>query len=310
MKIRQRRSVVTDVSDRNSPASRGSKLVTLFYVAVWASVLGGAAYIAADQLFFYEVPGIVQVEATTVSTPRAGTVMHLAVDEGSHVREGSILATIAPTAICDPPAPTHRLNVQADLEHARGERTRARASLADKRSRLDRWRRDEALELDPGHTAVRRQLERDIEGLEERLAALGDRIRVWTSELDSIAGFDRGEACRPFEVEAPFAGTVAALYGSAHESFRDGEPLLAIRPAEPEVRVFAYLDPDTYESVVPGKTVRVDFPDGTISDGVVEATLAAGEQFSEKKWDGYQPVAAVLLARVRPTSEAEASLWR
>ncbi|MCG8468817.1 MAG: hypothetical protein MJB57_11525, partial [Gemmatimonadetes bacterium] len=49
---------------------------------------------------------------------------------------------------------------------------------------------------------------------------------------------------------------------------------------------------------------------GTISDGVVEATLAAGEQFSEKKWDGYQPVAAVLLARVRPTSEAEASLWR
>lgn len=312
MKLRNRKSVVTNLPEGTAPVSRGARVTQWLYFLVLGGLLLYLGQFLLDRLLYLEARGQVEVAKTRIAPERAGVVGRLSVVEGQAVAAGDLLARLEPAREClpEPDPRLQRLGYDLALNRERlaliGQEVAAKERT---RARLDLRR---ALEIDESRRREALTLERDLDALGREARLLEAEIALQQDALTTAAegALPVDEACRPLPLHAPFPGRVVAVLAREHEYLERGQVALILAAADAPVRVEAYPAPDQVARWPVGREVTVVLPDGRSNRARVEAVPSAAYEFPERQWRDYQPAAAGPRVHLPPPDAAVARLWR
>jgi len=200
----------------------------------------------------------------TVTAPIAGRLLRTELDEGDRVKEGEVIARIAPS-------PQDQRTValaEANLAAAEARYEAAGASLEEATSVLARNRgelaRREQLFADQLTSAEEVQVFRQlVTAGESRVAAAQANVRAARSEIESarsfLIGVDSTGHGEPeiVEVRSPSDGTVYRVFEENERVIQSGEPIISVSNRD---RLEIVVDLLTQEAVrvEPGDPVRVN----------------------------------------------------
>ncbi len=310
MKLRNRQQVVSFGQEGTAPASWAPRVTTLLFYGVLASILIYVAFYTANRLLNFRADGLVTTLTTSVASTLEGRVTEAPFAAGDTVREGDLLLTVAPGLACQLPDASRRdaLAMDIRLDGARmevlGERieaVRERATDIDSRA---------ALELDTELRRERTGLDTELFDLETDRRLLALEIQLKEQTLRETVPRASDTRCLPEFVHAPFDATVHAVHHEVYSVVNAGEPVLSLKALHPPVVVMAYADPRILPSLFPGKSVKVEFPDGTEATGSISAVRAASESFAQLDVNDYRLLESQILIEVVPANPNEAERWR
>lgn len=313
MKLRNRKGLVNHLPEGQAPVRRAPQLTRWLYFGLLFFVLGYLGYLVAQYLLYVEVRGQVEVDKTQVSPTRGGQLRDMVITEGVTVQAGQQLAAVDPDARCAPTEPDPRLaKLDYDIRLLDGRLNLQRQQLQQLRAERRRYDLRRALEMDGSRY-------RDLAGLERELDKLRLDIRLGDEELhlkrDTRAQLaaepppPRVE-CEPEILVAPFAARVITVHRRNHEYAGRGQPVLTLEALDAPVQIEAYADSRQYARWQAGDHVRVLFPDGSNSKGIIDAVQSAAYNTPARQWDDYVPVEARLRIHLRPADKGASRYWR
>jgi multidrug resistance efflux pump len=143
-------------------------------------------------------------------------------------------------------------------------------------------------------------LEREKEELNDRLAALQNAAAA------PLAGHIGGASAT---IRAPLEGRVALFYTEAGRFCPKGTSLLALAREPGQMRINGYFPLEAHPRVKPGTPVRIAFPDGYRSTGIVARAYPTALPEAVKVTHKYVPVEVALKVEIHPTTDADARHW-
>lgn len=313
MKVRNRRSVLISGDEGRAPHPVGIRVAKWLFIGAVVGVLAYVAFYVQDRMRHFRTPGLVVAEVTPVAPSRDGRVAELPFSTGDAVARGDLILVVEPGIACAQPDTLRVVNLQLDADLARARRNVVDAQIATRERRMQALAERAGLEVDGGYRAERNQLETEMEDLR------GDRY-----VLDiQIAGLDRAIAefsqdvvsedtrCYPDEVYAPFNGTVYEVHAAAFSVVRAGDPVLSLKADEPDVRILARVEPELVPSIFKDKSLRVTFPDGTLSVGRVDTVYAAPTAIAPLDLGEYRLLDGEVVMEIVPDpAQRDAAFWR
>lgn len=143
-------------------------------------------------------------------------------------------------------------------------------------------------------------LTREKKELKSRLAALKNQAGSPLSGQISGAGAT---------IRAPLDGRVALFYTEVGRFCPKGASLLALARKPGQMRINGYFPLDAQPQVQPGAQIRIDFPDGYRTTGIVARAYATALPEPVKVTHKYVPVEVALKVEIHPLTEADAKRW-
>lgn len=314
MKLRNRTSYMTKLPEGEPPRRRGPNLTRRLYLLLLVGLVLYLAFIAFDRLFYLHGWGQVEVEKIAISSARGGRIDALAVREGQQVAPGELVARIAAPKRCEPEQDPRlqRLLMDAQLTQSKlavltGELQRKRAE-AREQTQLRR-----ALEIDNRNNREARQTAEDIAQLQQEVAIHSRRLQIERDQADALrlelASKPEPLECLDEELRAPRPGIVSHVSNAPTEVVDRGETITTLIPHDGQVRVEAYLETTDLDGVEVGKPMQVQFPDGHVSAGVIEAVQSSAYRSTQREWDGYTPLSSRVLVHVVPADPDQRQRW-
>ncbi len=304
MKLKNRKtSYLTGLPEGQGRQSWGARLLRWIYFAVLLALIifiGRYVYLRWSQ---FEGYGEVVIERITIAPLRSGRIARLA-EAGDQRLAGEFLAEIRPLEQCRAAPQPELLRIERQIAVKQAELDSLRQQWQDfnRQSTLRR-----ALEIDPGRSSALRQLPYQINLARQALVS----EQRYLEKLRLLeAAREVPTACQPENLVAPYTGTVVQVFKNAHETIQAVEPLLAFEPEQAGVFIEGYLSKYDIESLVPGKSARIVFPDDTEAKGVITDIESAAEVFARPKWLDYEPVDSPVKVRIEPLAREQAGRWR
>lgn len=316
MRLRNResgQSVVSEAPEGESPSPRRARITMWLYGLFLLGIVGLAIWYAVYTYYHYDGPGQIRVQRTVMSPERAGRIQEIVPKEGEAVLRGDSLMLVEPGRSCEP---TGVSLVERDLRENQqraqllGQRIQdLQQQLARKRRELARLRERKVLELQ--NTEPRRnQLEEDIYRIQDEIDQLRLQRRQALANTDQLAGVSTNPACAPFVVFAPHNGRVHRVHEGEFTVVDAGTPVMSLTRPSPPVVTLAYLDRDLTGYVHRDDSVSVRFPDGSVTQGVVQETYSSAQDFVEVKYDIYEPYSTQLLVEIAPANQRVKERWQ
>ena len=293
-----------------APSSWAPRLTTLVYYAVSAGILLYVGFYVANRLLNFQADGLVTTRTIPIAPTREGRVAELPYDTGDTVRAGALLARVTPGLACQAPDSSRpeALQLGIRLDRARLEVLGEQIEGVRKRTAgLEAWA---ALELDMELRRESARLQAEILDLETEQRLLTMQVQLKEQALRETAPRAPDPRCQPDLVYAPFDATVHAVHHDVYSVVNSGEPVLSLKALIPPVVVVAYADPRVLPSLFPGKSVEVEFPDGTEATGMISAVRAAAQSFVRLDVEEYRLLGSQVLIEVVPADPGESERWR
>ncbi|MFW5837315.1 MAG: HlyD family efflux transporter periplasmic adaptor subunit, partial [Desulfovibrionaceae bacterium] len=186
-----------------------------------------------------------------------------------------------------------------------------------KREQLEALKEREQLEralevrLDDDTETVR--LKREVEQLGYQI----DEVRAelaneqdYLANLRRMAGLEQpGTAPSSITLTAPADGKVAAIFKGLRDYLRKAEVLMAISPKGAKPRIRAVFPPDALDSLAPGRTALLSFPDGIERQGVISDVYALSSQRKSVPAPASGETPAKVEAEIRPMTPEHYDFW-
>jgi multidrug resistance efflux pump len=110
-------------------------------------------------------------------------------------------------------------------------------------------------------------------------------------------------------IRAPLDGRVALFYTEEGRFCRQGASLLALAREHGQMHINGYFPLEAQPQVKPGAQVRIKFPDGYRTTGIVARAYATALPEPIKVTHNYVPVEVALKVEIHPTTDADAQRW-
>jgi multidrug resistance efflux pump len=205
-----------------------------------------------------------------------------------------------------------RYRQERTLELRRHDPQEARA-LEARLADLDHGADSARIQLDALRLHRDARIQSEIESLRTREALLvrekqelNDRLAALQNAAAPLAGHIHGASAT---IRAPLDGRVALFYTEAGRFCRKGASLLALARAPGQMRINGYFPLEAQPRVKPGAQVRIAFPDGYRSTGIVARAYATALPEAVKVTHKYVPVEVALKVEIHPTTDADAQQW-
>jgi hypothetical protein len=108
---------------------------------------------------------------------------------------------------------------------------------------------------------------------------------------------------------SPIEGIITRLYLHQYETALKSEPVVSMHKNY-NLTIKAFFDQENLQEIREGDIFKIEFPDGTISMGVLKrfyfATYAMPEEFQKK----YEPTTRAISADIFPLNDEEAKKWK
>lgn len=143
-------------------------------------------------------------------------------------------------------------------------------------------------------------LEREQQELNSHLTAL--KNQAGTLLTGQISGASA-------TIRAPLDGRVALFYTEEGRFCRKGAGLLALARTPGQMRINGYFPLEAQPQVKPGAKIRIAFPDGYRTTGIVARAYATALPEPVKVTHKYVPVEVALKVEIHPTTDADAKRW-
>lgn len=314
MRLRNRTSYMKTLPESEPPRQRGPSITRRLYLLLLVGLALYLAYIGFDRWFFLHGWGQVEVDKIAIGSARGGRIGVIAVHDGQQVAAGQLLARIDAPERCQPEQDPRlqRLLMDAQLTASRLEVLRVQ--LKDKQARLAQFGRlRRALEIDTGNSRELRQMTDEVEQLQQDVTVTSRRLAIEGQQAEELRRTLAQKAlpseCVAEELRAPRDALVLHVGNVAAEIVDRGETIATLIPADAAVRVEAYLETDDIENVYVGKPIRVDFPDGEVSDGVIESVHSSAYRSAQRQWNGYTPLSSRVLVNIVPAQPQQRERW-
>lgn len=309
MRIRNKKSTVSEAPEGESPTPARSRITVWLYFLVLGSIVVGVLWYTIYWFLHYDGSGQIHVERTVISTQRDGRIEKLWPKDGDTVGAGDPLARVDPGTACTPPEGSSLREQRRQVRENRLRLRNLEQRLSRKRQELERFQKGTALELEQ-NPQRRAQLQEEIVRLRDEIEMLRLRVQLGRRAADSLAAQPTVDPqCQPFVVSAPHAGRVYQVFQSAFAVVDAGTPILSLVSDSSSAVVLSYLDTEMLGNVRAGDTVTVTLPNDTKSRGVIERLYSSAQEFAEIKRDGYRPLPSQLLVRIVPVRPSEGRRW-
>ncbi len=313
MKLRNRKGLVNHLPEGQAPVRRAPQLTRWLYFGLLLFVVGYLGYLVLQYLLYVEVRGQVEVDKIQVSPTHGGQLRELTVTEGMTVHAKQRLAVVDPDARCAPTEPDPRLaKLDYDIRLLAVRLALQRQQLRQLHAERRRYDLRRALEMDGSRYRDMADLVRELDKLRLDIRLGEEELQLKRATREQLAAEPpppRPE-CQPEDLTAPFAARVITVQRHNHEYAGRGQPVITLEALDAAVRIEAYADSRQYARWQAGDRVRVLFPDGTDSEGVVEAVQSAAYNTPARQWDEYVPVEARLRIHLRPADRNASRHWR
>lgn len=145
--------------------------------------------------------------------------------------------------------------------------------------------------------------------LRMKIAAIKNEVEPMQHYLDALQhGDDAGSLTE--QLTAPIDGEIQAIFKVAGEQTAPGEPLLALRAPTAQVTVHGYFSEEQLPILSDRKKVKIIFPDGSTSQGVISNHYSIASSYREKLKNEYIPIKSAVLVEIIPGDNGEEARWR
>ncbi len=314
MKLRNRKSYITNLPEGSAPENVRPKITQLIYFAILGSIVAYILTIVGGRLLYLDTRGQVEIEKTLISSARGGNIASLAVREGQQLRKGDLIARIDAVKQCIPVQNKALYKLQLDI----GLNEKRLALLKAKQAELARMQRGgqlrRALELDRESVDFGKQYWRERNKLASDLAMTSKELELQRKQLNDMerrAGTQIVDPeCQDEIIRAPFPARVQVVRRRVREFANRGDAIVILTRNEAPVRIEAYFTEDELKHLNLGKKIDVTFPDGVESIGVVSAVYSSAYSVPEREWKGYRPLTTGVRAHLYPIDDNEKQNWK
>ena len=314
MKLRNRKSYITNLPEGTAPVSVKPKITQLIYFSILGLIVAYLVYIAVGRLFYLNARGQVEIEKTLISSTRGGHISTLKVREGQQLQKGDLIVRIDALKQCIPEEnrQLQKLRLDIGLNEQRIVLLKVKQAELAKLQRGGELRR--ALELERESVAYGRQFWREQNKLASDLALTGKELELQRAQLKRLEKNMRNQIvpseCRAEVIRAPFAARVQVVRRRVEEFAKRGEAIVILTRNHAPVRIEAYFTEDELKYINMGKQIDVTFPDGVESTGVVKAIYSSAYSVPEREWKGYRPLTTGVRVHLFPINKNEEIHWK
>jgi multidrug resistance efflux pump len=158
------------------------------------------------------------------------------------------------------------------------------------------------------------RIQSEIESLRTQAALLSRERQALNSRLtalESQAGSPHSGRISGASVtiRAPLDGRVARFYTEKGRFCPQGASLLALAREPGQMHINGYFPLEAQSQVQPGARIRIKFPDGYRTIGIVARAYATALPEPIKVTHNYVPVEVALKVEIHPSTDAEAQRW-
>jgi len=314
MKLRNRKSYITNLPEGSAPVSVKPKITQIIYFSILGLIVAYILSIGIGRWFYLNARGQVEVEKTLISSARGGHISSIGVIEGQHLKKGDLIVRIDPLKQCVPEEnrPLQKLRLDIALNEQRIILLKARQAELDKLQRGGELRR--ALELERQSMGYSKQFWRDQNKLTSDLALTARELELQQVQMKDMEREVRNQIvpaeCRAEVIRAPFASRVQVVRRRVQEFAKRGEAIVILTRNQASVRIEAYFTEDELKYISLGKQIDVTFPDGVESVGVVKAVYSSAYSVPEREWKGYRPLTSGIRVHLFPLNKSEKMNWK
>jgi len=314
VKLRNRKSYITNLPEGTAPANVKPKITQLVYFSILGLIVAYLVYIAIGRVFYLNARGQVEIEKTLISSARGGHISSLRVIEGQQLKKGDLIVRIDAIKQCTPEInrPLQKLRLDIALNEQRIELLKAKQAELDKLQRGGELRR--ALELERESVSYGKQFWREQNKLASDMALTGKELELQRVQLKDMEKNMRRQIvpaeCQAEVIRAPFSARVQVVRRRVQEFAKRGEAIVILTRNQGPVRIEAYFTEDELKYISLGKQIDVTFPDGVESTGVVKAIYSSAYSVPEREWKGYRPLTTGVRVHLFPINENEKLHWK
>jgi len=314
MKLRNRKSYITNLPEGSAPVNVKPKITQIIYFAILGLIVAYLISIGIGRWFYLNARGQVEVEKTLISSTRGGHISSIKVIEGQHLQKGDLIVRIDALKQCVPEEnrPLQKLRLDIALNEQRIILLKVKQAELDKLQRGGELRR--ALELERQSTGYGKQYWRDQNKLTSDLALTAKELELQQGQLTNMEKEIRNQIvpaeCRAEIIRAPFASRVQVVRRRVQEYAKRGEAIVILTRNQASVRIEAYFTEDELKYISLGKQIDVTFPDGVESVGVVKAVYSSAYSVPEREWKGYRPLTSGIRVHLFPLNKSEKMNWK
>jgi len=314
MKLRNRKSYITNLPEGTAPVSVRPKITQLIYFSLLGLLIAYIGYIVIGRLFYLNARGQVEVEKTLISSTRGGHISSLKVVEGQQLQTGDLIVRIDAIKQCTPEInrPLQKLRLDIALNERRIELLQVKQAELNKLQRGGELRR--ALELERESVSYGKQFWREQNKLTSDLALADKELELQRDQLKELEKNMRDQVvpaeCQAEVIRAPFPARVQVVRRRVQEFAKRGEAIVILIRNQAPVRIEAYFTEDELKYINLGKQIDVTFPDGVESSGVVKAVYSSAYSVPEREWKGYRPLTSGVRVHLFPSNENEEIFWK
>lgn len=312
MRLRNRKSYVITLPEGVAAKKPAMSLVRWLYFGGLIFVVCYLLLYAAERLFYVEANGYVSMERHLLQTDREGVVRGLSLRVGDEIKRGQLLFRLDQDVVDDrrDAAVWERLKMRREIGLKQAELSALQREIAGKETRLAESARIKLLELDRDRHRDLFLLGREVEA--DRLKAESahreiDALRAYLSGLRGQEAYRRYTSETPFH--SPFDGFIYRVEKGEHEFAHKGDSVLVLEDAG-NVSVHAYFRLDDLPKLRVGRSVELNLPDGLSLSGRIERIDSSSIDHQEKLSKGYQPLEALVRARIVPVNPPAQIQWR
>jgi len=106
----------------------------------------------------------------------------------------------------------------------------------------------------------------------------------------------------------PVSGEIGQINNSPNEVCYKTKDVMVIHQLE-NLKIKAYFNQQLYQEIQLGEIVSIEFPDGSVSKGVIDNFYVSTYELPPEFQKKYEPVERSIVVDVLPLDMDEASLW-
>ena len=313
MRIRNRTSQMRGLPEGTPQRTRASSITKWIYILFIVSLLFYLLYVLTMRVTSYTARGYVEIEKINIATLRGGVISDLGVIAGERVAAGEVIAMLQPAVDCRNDFDSRGEKIRFDIELDKSDLASLRSELKSLNGQIVDEGIRRALEVERDYLQSNSKVRKASAELRREIATLEQRIRIqqrrYQAHRQQLASVDPDERCLNESVIAPKAGQILAVKRAKQEVVERGSTIFRMVPAQAAVFIDAAIDSGDMKYLQQGATVRVIFPDGVQSEGVVESIQSAASEGLSHRWGGYEADPSKVIARLIPESREARTVW-
>ena len=217
-----------------------------------------------------------------------------------------------------------KLNIKRQIAFKESQKKTVKLTLSSKKKELKDQERQILLGVDVAHKLP--PIQSDIIELEGDIDAIRREIKILKRHLYALRKQEKeAKALEDAQMKdrinsglqyrnathyyvSPVSGEIGQINNSPNEVCYKRHDVMVIHQLE-NLKIKGYFNQALYQEIKLGEEVKIEFPDGTTGNGVINNFYVSTYELPEEFQKKYEPVERSIVVDILPLDMNEASLW-